>query len=53
MRLAPTGTVKVDRAGHQCQVRQAEDRVILAVMAVWPDDAHEITIFSRISHEGR
>jgi transposase-like protein len=37
-----TGEVKVDRSGHQRQVRQAHDRVILAVMAVWPDGTHEM-----------
>jgi len=37
-----TGEVKIDRSGHQRQVRQAHDRVILAVMAVWPDGTHEM-----------
>ncbi|MGD1932689.1 MAG: transposase [Leptolyngbyaceae cyanobacterium] len=37
-----SGAVKVDRSGHQRQVRQAQDRVILAVMAVWPDGTHEM-----------
>jgi transposase-like protein len=37
-----TGEVKVDRSGHQRQVRQAHDRVILAVMAVWPEGTHEM-----------
>ena len=34
--------VKVDRAGHQRQQRQAQERVILAVMAVWPDGRYHI-----------
>lgn len=33
---------KLDRAGHQRQCRQAEERVILAAMAVWPDGTHHI-----------
>ena len=33
---------KIDRAGHQRQCRQAEDRVILAAMAVWPDGSHHL-----------
>ncbi|MEM9093309.1 MAG: transposase [Cyanobacteria bacterium P01_F01_bin.53] len=37
-----TGEVKLDRSGHQRQVRHAQDRVILAVMAVWPDGSHEM-----------
>jgi len=32
---------KLDQAGHLRQCRQAEDRVILAAMAIWPDgNAH-------------
>lgn len=34
--------IKVDRAGHQRQQRRAEERVILAVMAVWPDGRYHI-----------
>lgn len=34
--------VKVDRAGHQRQVRQAHERVILAAMAIWPDGAQQL-----------
>ena len=33
---------KVDRAGHLRQSRQAEERVILAALAVWADGSHEI-----------
>lgn len=33
---------KVDQAGHQRQRRQAEERVILAAMAVWPDGSYHI-----------
>jgi transposase-like protein len=34
--------VKVDRAGHQRQVRQAQERVILAAMAIWPDGSQHL-----------
>jgi len=33
---------KLDHAGHLRQCRQAEDRVILAAMAVWPDGTHHL-----------
>lgn len=33
---------KLDRSGHRRQCRQAEERVILAAMAVWPDGTHHI-----------
>lgn len=33
---------KIDQAGHQRQCRQAEERVILVAMAVWPDGSYEI-----------
>ena len=33
---------KTDKAGHERQCRQAEDRVILAAMAVWPDGSHHL-----------
>ncbi len=33
---------KVDQAGHQRQCRQAEERVILVVMAVWPDGRYYV-----------
>lgn len=34
--------VKIDRAGHQRQCRQAQERVILVAMAVWPDGSYHI-----------
>lgn len=37
-----TGEIKLDRSGHERQVRQAQERVILAVMAMWPDGSHEL-----------
>lgn len=33
---------KLDRAGHQRQRRQAQERVILVAMAVWPDGSYHI-----------
>ena len=32
----------MDRSGHQRQVRHAQERVLLSVMAVWQDGSHEI-----------
>jgi len=34
--------LKTDKAGHQRQVRQGQERVILAAMAVWPDGTTQI-----------
>lgn len=33
---------KIDQAGHQRQCRQAEERVVLAAMAVWPDGQYHV-----------
>jgi len=33
---------KTDQAGHQRQCRQAQERVILVAMAVWPDGSYHI-----------
>lgn len=33
---------KIDRAGHKRQRRQAQERVILVAMAVWPDGSYHI-----------
>ena len=33
---------KIDQAGHQRQQRQAQERVILVAMAVWPDGSYHI-----------
>ena len=44
------GATKIDRAGHQRQVRQAEERVVLAVMSVWPDGAYHILHYE-IAHQ--
>jgi transposase-like protein len=34
--------LKTDKAGHERHCRKAEDRVILAAMAVWPDGSHHL-----------
>jgi transposase-like protein len=36
---------KVDRAGHQRQCREAQERVILAAMAIWPDGSYQLLHF--------
>ena len=33
---------KVDRAGHLRQLRQAQERVVLTALAVWPDGTYEV-----------
>ncbi len=33
---------KVDRAGHVRQIRQAQERVVLTALAVWPDGNYEV-----------
>ena len=35
---------KIDRAGHQRQIRQAQERVILAAIAVWSDGSYQLLI---------
>jgi transposase-like protein len=36
---------KVDRSGHKRRCRHAEERVILAAMAVWPDGSYHLLHF--------
>ena len=43
---------KVDQAGHQRQCRQAEERVILAAMAIWPDGSYHILHYEIATEEG-
>jgi transposase-like protein len=43
---------KIDRAGHQRQSRQAEERVILAALAVWEDGSYEILHYEVACEEG-
>ena len=38
----PSEGTKVDRAGHLRQLRQAEERVVLTALAVWPDGNYEV-----------
>lgn len=43
---------KVDRAGHLRQIRQAEERVILAGLAVWEDGSYELLHYEVAAEEG-
>jgi transposase-like protein len=40
--LYPTGETWIDRSGHKRQQVRGEERVILAVLAVWPDGRHYV-----------
>ncbi|MCZ7575380.1 MAG: transposase [Ardenticatenaceae bacterium] len=40
--LSPTGAQWIDRAGHQREEVRGHERVILTVLAVWPDGRHHI-----------
>jgi putative transposase len=44
--------IKVDRSGHSRQVRQAEERVILAGLAVWEDGSYELLHYEIAAAEG-
>jgi putative transposase len=48
----PSEEFKVDRAGHLRQTRQAEERVILAALAVWEDGSYEILHYEIACEEG-
>lgn len=48
----PREEFKLDRAGHLRQSRQAEERVILAVLAVWDDGSYEILHYEIAETEG-
>ena len=43
---------KIDQAGHQRQRRQAQDRVILVAMAVWPNGFYHILHYEIAEVEG-
>jgi transposase-like protein len=43
---------KLDRAGHLRQSRQAEERVILAALAVWDDGSYEMLHYEIATEEG-
>ena len=47
----PTGEFKIDRSGHRRHCRCAEDRVILAAMAVWPDGSYHLLHFEVAENE--
>lgn len=42
---------KIDRAGHQRQCRKAEDRVILAALALWEDGTYEMLHYAIAKEE--
>jgi transposase-like protein len=42
---------KIDRAGHERQCREAQERVILAAMAIWPDGSCQIFHFEIAEEE--
>jgi putative transposase len=48
----PSEEFKLDRAGHLRQSRQAEERVILAALAVWEDGAYEMLHYEVAEEEG-
>jgi transposase-like protein len=43
---------KFDRAGHRRQCREAEERVILAALAVWDDGSYEMLHYEIAQEEG-
>jgi len=43
---------KEDRSGHMRQCREAEERVVLAAMAVWEDGSYEILHYEIATEEG-
>lgn len=43
---------KIDRSGHKRQSRQAEERVILAALAVWEDGRYEMLHYEIAQTEG-
>ena len=45
------GEFKIDRAGHERQVRHAEERVILSAMAVWSDGSYHILHYEIAAQE--
>ncbi len=49
--LYPEDEFKLDRAGHRRQVHQAQERVILAAMAVWPDGRSHLLHYEMASVE--
>ena len=44
---------KVDRAGHVRQLRQAQERVVLTGLAVWPDGNYEVLHYEIAQQEDR
>jgi len=42
---------KIDRAGHERQVRHAQERVILSAIALWPDGSYHILHYEIAAQE--
>jgi hypothetical protein len=42
---------KIDRAGHERQCREAQERVVVAAMAVWPDGSYQLLHFEIVEDE--
>lgn len=49
----PTGETWTDRSGHKRQKVHCEERVILAVLAVWPDGRHYILHYEVAEDENK
>ena len=43
--------VKIDRAGHERQVRHVEEKVVLSAIAVWPDGSYHILHYEIATQE--
>jgi hypothetical protein len=43
---------KEDRSGHRRQCREAEERVVLAALAVWEDGSYEMLHYEIATEEG-
>ena len=49
--LAPTGATWSDRSGHERQEMRGEERVVLAVMGVWPDGRRQLLHYEAAAAE--
>ena len=49
--LYPRDEFKIDQAGHHRHCRQAQERVILVALAVWPDGTHHVLHFAVAADE--
>ena len=49
--LAPTGATWIDRSGHERQEMRGQERVVLAVMGVWPDGRRQVLHYQAAAAE--